>query len=55
VSRVHPSAAQGFDRAAAAYERGRPGYPPEAVTIVAEALGLGPVSRVVDLAPEPAS
>lgn len=50
MSTVHPSAAIGFDRAAADYERGRPGYPPAAIELVARELGLGPDSRVVDLA-----
>jgi ubiquinone/menaquinone biosynthesis C-methylase UbiE len=50
VSTVHPSAAVGFDRASADYERGRPGYPPEAIEILAAQLGLGAGSRIVDLA-----
>lgn len=45
----HPALA-GFDRNAGAYERGRPGYPPEAVRFLAERLGLGPGRRAVDLA-----
>jgi ubiquinone/menaquinone biosynthesis C-methylase UbiE len=53
VSPVHRSAAIGFGRAAADYERGRPGYPPEAIDLLAEQLGLwggrGPV-RIIDLA-----
>jgi len=32
-----------------AYERGRPGYPPEAVAPILEALGVDPGARVVDL------
>jgi SAM-dependent methyltransferase len=38
--------AESFDRAAADYERGRPGWPPE----VAEVAGLDPSSTVLDLA-----
>jgi ubiquinone/menaquinone biosynthesis C-methylase UbiE len=53
VSPVDRSAAIGFGRAAADYERGRPGYPPAAIELLAEQLGLsggrGPI-RVVDLA-----
>jgi ubiquinone/menaquinone biosynthesis C-methylase UbiE len=50
VSPVHRSAAIGFDRAAADYECGRPGYPPAAIELLAEQLGLWPDSRIVDLA-----
>jgi ubiquinone/menaquinone biosynthesis C-methylase UbiE len=50
VSPVHRSAAIGFGRAAADYERGRPGYPPAAIELLAEQLGLWPGSRIVDLA-----
>jgi SAM-dependent methyltransferase len=38
-----------FDRSAAAYERGRPGYPPEAVRFLQREFGLGPGSTVVEL------
>lgn len=48
MSRLHP-AAHGFDLAAADYERARPGYPPEAVTWLCDALRLGPGRRVVDV------
>ncbi len=41
-------AARGFDRAAGAYERGRPEYPPAAVALVAAALRLAPGVRVLD-------
>jgi SAM-dependent methyltransferase len=44
------SADVGFARAAAAYERGRPGYPPAAVDFLAARLRLGAGRRVVDLA-----
>jgi SAM-dependent methyltransferase len=44
---VHPEAAIGFARAADAYERGRPGYPDDAVDALVAAL---PGRDVVDLA-----
>jgi SAM-dependent methyltransferase len=47
---VHPTASAGFSRAAAAYERGRPGYPQAALTWLARELGLRPGVTVVDLA-----
>lgn len=47
---VHEAAAQGFDRAADEYERGRPGYPAEAVALLAETFGLRAGASVVDLA-----
>jgi len=47
---VHPSAQRGFEVAADAYERARPGYPPEAVAWLSERLGLGPGCTVVDVA-----
>jgi len=47
---IHESAARGFDRAAEAYERGRPGYPPAAISLLAAELKFGPGSTVVDLA-----
>jgi SAM-dependent methyltransferase len=43
-------AAQAFGGAADVYERVRPGYPPAAITWLAEQLGLGPAATVVDLA-----
>jgi SAM-dependent methyltransferase len=46
---VDERAVVGFGRAAEAYERGRPGYPADAVAWVAEKLGLGPGRTVVDL------
>jgi SAM-dependent methyltransferase len=46
---IHPTASEGFGRAAPAYERGRPGYPQEAIDWMVTALGLGPGSRVIDL------
>lgn len=48
--RIHASAAVGFDRGGAAYERGRPGYPEEAVAKLGHELGLEPERAVLDLA-----
>lgn len=48
--RVHDAASRGFERGADAYERGRPGYPPEAVRCLAGALQVEPGRTVVDLA-----
>jgi SAM-dependent methyltransferase len=48
VSRVHRAAAQGFARSADAYERGRPGYPDEAISFLVERLPAA--ARVLDLA-----
>jgi SAM-dependent methyltransferase len=50
VSDIHPHAAVGFGRAAGAYERGRPGYPSDALAWLAERLELGPGRTVLDLA-----
>lgn len=47
---IHASAAQGFERGAEDYERGRPGYPAAAVDLFAAEFGLGPGKTVVDLA-----
>lgn len=47
--RVH-EAAQHFARVAEEYERGRPGYPAEAVEWIADRARLGPGRVVVDLA-----
>lgn len=47
--RIHRDA-RGFARAADAYERGRPEYPPEAVHLIAERLDLRPGRTVLDLA-----
>ncbi len=40
----------GFDLAPGDYEAGRPGYPPQAVAVLVEELGVGPGRRVCDLA-----
>jgi SAM-dependent methyltransferase len=47
---VHRIAAKGFGSSAEAYERGRPGYPAEAVEWLRERLDLGQGRRVIDLA-----
>jgi ubiquinone/menaquinone biosynthesis C-methylase UbiE len=47
---THPTAAAGFDRAADAYERGRPGYPADAVAHLAAHFRLGEGVTVLDLA-----
>ena len=50
MSEIHPAAASGFATAADAYERGRPGYPEEAMAWVAERLRLDGRRDVLDLA-----
>jgi SAM-dependent methyltransferase len=50
VTGLDPAASAGFGRAVAAYERGRPGYPPAAVDFLAARLRLRPGRTVVDLA-----
>jgi SAM-dependent methyltransferase len=47
---VHHLAARGFDQAGAAYERGRPSYPREAIDLLRAELGIGPGRDVLDLA-----
>ena len=47
---INQAAAVGFERGAADYERARPSYPPDAVALVVEVLGLAPGRRVLDLA-----
>jgi SAM-dependent methyltransferase len=46
---VDPLAAAGFTGAAAAYERGRPGYPDAAIDWLASELGVSAGSPVLDL------
>jgi SAM-dependent methyltransferase len=46
---VHPIATA-FDSTASAYERGRPGYPDDAVAFITERLGAAAGARIVDLA-----
>ena len=50
VPRVDEIAATGFQRAAAQYERGRPGYPAEAVERMRREIGIETGQTVVDLA-----
>ena len=47
---INQVAARGFERAGEEYERGRPGYPPEAIALLVQELGLGPERTIVDLA-----
>jgi SAM-dependent methyltransferase len=49
-SAIHEIAARGFARAPAAYERGRPGYPDEAVSFLLRVLRIEPGTVVLDLA-----
>lgn len=42
--------AAAFEHSAAAYEKGRPGYPPDALEHLAATVGIGPGRRVLDLA-----
>lgn len=50
IDGVHHAAAEGFAAGARAYEAGRPGYPPAAVSWLARELRVGPGHRVLDLA-----
>jgi SAM-dependent methyltransferase len=50
VTAIPREAALGFQRGAADYERGRPGYPEAAIARLADELDLGPERVVVDLA-----
>jgi ubiquinone/menaquinone biosynthesis C-methylase UbiE len=43
-------AARGFEAGAASYELARPGYPDEAVQVLADRVGIGAGTRVCDLA-----
>jgi SAM-dependent methyltransferase len=47
---VHPTAADGFERGVGDYERGRPGYAPDAVEWLVRQFDAGPGTRLVDLA-----
>jgi MOSC domain-containing protein YiiM/SAM-dependent methyltransferase len=47
---IHESAAKGFSEGADAYERGRPDYAPDAVATLVRELGIGPGTRLLDLA-----
>jgi MOSC domain-containing protein YiiM/SAM-dependent methyltransferase len=46
---IHPSAARGYETAAGVYERSRPTYPEDAVTVIAAALDLRPGRTVLEL------
>ena len=50
MSSIPQEAAVGFQRGAADYERGRPGYPEAAIALLARELGIGPGRVVMDLA-----
>jgi MOSC domain-containing protein YiiM/SAM-dependent methyltransferase len=50
TNHVHPLASRGFGSAADAYERGRPGYPADAVAAIVSNLELGAGRTVLDLA-----
>jgi MOSC domain-containing protein YiiM/SAM-dependent methyltransferase len=47
---IHEAAAVGFAAGADAYERGRPEYAPDAVATLVRMLGIGPGTRLLDLA-----
>jgi len=47
---IHDAAAVGFERGAAEYERGRPGYPADALEVLVRELGIERGTRVLDLA-----
>jgi len=49
MNHVHDSAAAGFQSAADAYQRGRPGYSPKVSHWLAAELGVCSASKVVDL------
>jgi SAM-dependent methyltransferase len=46
---IHEAAAAGFERGAADYEKGRPGYPAEAIRRLASACDIDELSVIVDL------
>jgi SAM-dependent methyltransferase len=48
-ARIHAQASVGFGRAAEAYDRGRPDYPPSAVEHLVQVLSITAQSRVVEL------
>jgi SAM-dependent methyltransferase len=47
---INQVAACGFERAGEEYERGRPGYPADAISVLVQELGLGPERTIIDLA-----
>jgi SAM-dependent methyltransferase len=46
---IHPAAAHGFEASVERYERGRPSYPEDALTYLAERLGIRSGRDVVEL------
>ena len=46
---IHESAAKGFERGADDYEKGRPGYPTEAIETLARECGIDERTTVLDL------
>ena len=50
MSAIPEEAARGFQRGAADYERGRPGYPEAAIALLGQELDVGPGRVAVDLA-----
>ncbi|HSJ51026.1 MAG TPA: class I SAM-dependent methyltransferase [Actinomycetota bacterium] len=49
TGRIHDAAARGFEAAVERYERGRPGYPDDAVTYLVDRLGIGEGSDLIEL------
>ena len=47
--RIHPAAGRGFEVSVEHYERGRPGYPDDAVTYLVRELGVGEGRDVLEL------
>lgn len=47
--RIHEAAARGFEAAVERYQRGRPGYPDDAVSYLVSELGIAPGRDVVEL------
>lgn len=46
---IHEAAAKGFERGAGEYEKGRPGYPTDALDLLARKCGIDEHSAVVDI------
>ncbi|HUP84077.1 MAG TPA: class I SAM-dependent methyltransferase [Acidimicrobiales bacterium] len=46
---IHEAAAKGFERGAADYEKGRPGYPATAIDVLVRECGIDERTRVVDI------
>ena len=46
---IHPSAAEGFQASADAYDRGRPSYPADAIDFIARKFKFSPGKIIVDL------